>query len=101
MRAVALEYRSWLGWWEGDQFIALACRLLDISRGGIAVEIDELPPQDRDVWFCLHPGERTECVTGEIVDCAPGTRAKYRLRIAFWEPCPSPVLEIALRGSWN
>jgi hypothetical protein len=96
-----LEYRSWLGWWDHAEFVALACRLIDISRGGVALEIEELPPADHDVWFCLHPGERTDCVSGEVVGVSAGVRGRHRIRIAFWEPCPNRLLEIAVRGSWN
>jgi hypothetical protein len=100
-RSTALEFRSWLGWWDDDNFIAVACRLLDISRGGVAMESEEIPPADQNVWFCLHPGEEADCMEGEVVAAEPGIRGRHRLRIAFFQPCSNRVLDLALRGSWN
>lgn len=97
-RFVTLEYRSWLGWRQGTTMIATAARLLDISQAGIAVEAEDLPPTGVDIWFCLSPGEDRDCVAGEVVGSEKGARGRYRIRIAFWAPCPARLFHEAIHG---
>ncbi len=97
-RFVALEYRAWVAWWDDTEFQATACRLLDISKGGVLLESAEPPPQDRSIWFCLHPAHwagRIEAMVVEATERAPGC---HRVRVAFFEPCPKTLFEIAREG---
>ncbi len=97
-RSVTLEFRSLLGWWEREQFQVLAARLLDLSRGGVAVEAVGTPPCDRDVWFCLIPGDEKDCIAGEVVGIDRGTNGRRLIRLAFWAPCPARLLDVAIHG---
>src|SRR5437016_5036693 len=54
-RSVALEFRAYLGFWEGTDFVITGVRLLDISRAGIALEAEDAPDVGQDAWFRLHP----------------------------------------------
>ena len=90
-RSVALEFRSWLGWRQGKEFVSVPARLLDVSRAGIAVETQLRPPIDRDIWFHLHPRDVTEPLLGEVVAVKPMKRDRFMVRIAFWTPCPEAL----------
>src|SRR4051794_1226695 len=61
-RHVPLEFRAWIGWWDGDDFVATGVRLVDISRAGAAVEAGEPIPVGQDVWFCFAQGRDREAV---------------------------------------
>lgn len=97
-RSVALEYRSWLGWRDGDRFVAVAARLVDISRAGAAVVAEDAPPPDREIWFCLHSDDPATAVEGEVVGVGTGVRGRYLIRISFWEPCPDRLYKMAIHG---
>ena len=97
-RSVALEFRSWLGWRQGKEFVSVPARLLDISRAGIAVETQLPPPMDRDVSFHLHPRDVTEQLLGEVVAVKPMTRDRFVVRIAFWTLCPEAIYRDVLYG---
>jgi hypothetical protein len=94
-----LEFRSWLGWWEGSNFVAESARLMDISRAGVAVEAEGRPPDGREVWFCLHPTAERDGVGGEVVGVGRGARGRHLIRVAFWEPCPIALFQLAVNGS--
>src|SRR3954452_22227473 len=88
-RFSVLEYRAWMGRMDGEEFVANAVRLLDISQGGACVESHETAPIGAEVWLCLVcEGQERDSVAGEVVRVDRGTQGQYRTRIAFWEPCP-------------
>lgn len=97
-RSIPLESRSSFGWWEGKGFVSFNARLLDISRTGVAVEMDHRPPNDRDVWFRLQAQCETDSIWGEVVDVKVGQRGRHVVRIAFWSPYPDRLCQEALHG---
>ncbi len=97
-RSVTLEYQSLLGWWEKGEFQVMAARLLDLSLGGAALETVDPPPEDRDVWFCLVPGQERDCLSGEVVAINRSVTGRHLVRLAFWTPCPGRLLNAAIHG---
>jgi PilZ domain len=101
VRSIPLESRASLGWWEGIEFVNFAARLLDISRAGVALEMDHRPPNDRDVWFRLQSQPKTDALCGEVVDVKAEPRGRHIVRIAFWSPYPERLYREALHGPLN
>lgn len=97
-RHIPLEFRAWIGWWDGGDFVATAVRLLDISRAGVAVEAGELLPVKQDVWFCFAQGEDRESVAGRVAGSGRAVKGCHLARISFWEPCPEGVFRTAIHG---
>jgi hypothetical protein len=97
-RRTALDPRGWIGWWADGEFFEDAGRLLDISRGGAAVEVDRTPPPDCPVYFCLDGPDAPEGVEAEVVATLPGRRRKYLVRLTFAAPCPNPLWAAAVLG---
>jgi hypothetical protein len=97
-RSVALEFRSWIGWWSDSEFVVAPARLLDISQGGVAVEAGAAPSIHQEVWFCLDPVVPASAVGGEVVRLDRGKRYPHLIRVAFWSPCPAELHRWALDG---
>jgi hypothetical protein len=97
-RLEAVEYRMWLGWWAGTEFLTIATRLVDISRGGAALVTPEPPPVGEPVWLCLKgprwSGSTQATVLGHsLLDPALG---QHRVRLTFLKECPEGLYESAL-----
>lgn len=98
VRSIPLVSRSSLGWWDEKTFVSFSARLADISRAGVALEMDVRPPNDRDVGFQLESQDKRERLWGEVVDVKSGRRGRHLVRIAFWLPCPEQLYREALDG---
>jgi hypothetical protein len=98
-RHAAGACRCWLGWWEGDELVAQAVCLLDISRGGAALigPAGWGPPVGSPVWFCMRAGGHTECLDASVAGVEPCSPGHERIRLAFREPLPDRLLGMATR----
>jgi hypothetical protein len=96
-RHLALESRAWLGWGSAEDVRPVAAHLLDISRGGAALEAEALPPAGEPLWLCLDAGGAKLRVRARVVGIGPGPRG-HQVRLAFDEPCPEDLLRLAVCG---
>ena len=94
----ALEYHAWLAWTDQEEDHRVPVRLIDISRGGIAVESDVEPPAGLVLRFSLHGPADEESVDAEVVTVEPGRQAAHRVRLGFFEPCPDRLFWAAKDG---
>ena len=53
-RHAAAEFRAWLGCLDEARFEVKAVKVLNISRGGMAVEMESQPVKQQSVWLRLH-----------------------------------------------
>ncbi|CAN5895975.1 hypothetical protein BH23PLA1_BH23PLA1_22380 [soil metagenome] len=97
-RHEAIEDRSWLGWWVGLEFVAIAARLLDISQRGAALSTPEPPPVGKPVWLCLQGPRWSGSAEGVVLGQSPidPEGGHYRVRLEFEEPCPEELFDMAL-----
>ncbi len=97
-RHEAVEDRTWLGWWVGMEFLTIAVRLIDISRGGAALETPEPPPVGEPVWLCLQGTRWSGSAAGTILGESPidPERGFHRVRLEFEKPCPDKLFEMAV-----
>jgi PilZ domain len=86
----------WVGWWTGDDFGAVAGRLLNISRGGAQLVLSCRPPKKQPVWVYKELGETLASVRGEVVGQSPAPGGSYSLRFRFESPCPTVLCEAVL-----
>ena len=96
-RFPVVENRARLDWGDSDGFQVVDARLVDISRGGAALETEQPLPVGDPVWFCLDPDGRALGVGARVLGCQRDW-LEYRVRLRFDEPCPEPLLRLAIRG---
>lgn len=98
-RLTVLDPRCSLGWEQRDGTLEVTAWLVDISRAGVALDVIHPPAVGRDVWLRLEVLDDGERVCGEVVGVEPARSGRWRVRIAFWAPCPDRVYHAALFGS--
>jgi hypothetical protein len=98
-RHAVVESQVWLGWKRGEAgFLAGAALLINLSRGGALVFLDERPPRDRPVWICLGMPDPVLYVEAQVVAIEVARLGQCAARLAFHEPCPYAFFEAAICG---
>ena len=93
-RLPALSNRSSLEWWDGRATRMIATTVLNISEGGVLVELDQHAPIANPVWLRLDAPARTNWIAGRVVHRDGGKVAGIR----FDDRCPRDFYEAALQG---
>jgi hypothetical protein len=85
----------WLGWWSGDELVAIRGRARDISRGGARVVTAVRPPRGASVWLYAESpeGDAVQSARGEVVGHTPAPGGLYAVRLCFAAPCPTELIE--------
>ena len=86
-----------LVWRDGDEVREARARLIDISRGGVALRVTDGPPAEIVVQFRLEGDDAPSWIEAEVLDGDHGGDWG-RARLKFRDPCPPAVLKAALRG---
>jgi hypothetical protein len=92
------ECRAWLGWkiWRG--FRAPSALIVNISRGGALVFLDEPPAPNRPVWIFLETPQVRTIIKAKALETRTTNSGQCAVRIAFETPCPYSVFEAAVCG---
>lgn len=91
------EERLWLGWWATSlEFKVVGARLLNISLGGAAAQVEDRPPAGSRAWLCLEGPARFELVEASIIAADGPAAGPIVARMSFCEPCPEGLLQAAL-----
>ena len=92
------ECRAWLGWriWRG--FHAPDALIVNISRGGALVFLDEPPPDRKPVWLFLETPELKTIVKATPLEVRTTSSGQCAVRLAFDTPCPYGVFDAAVCG---
>lgn len=98
VRYEAVAYRSWVGWWEDDQFEVVAAAVVNISRGGALLQTDYEPCVGERLWFCLHSDRWVGSASATVLESTPDASGQRSVRIAFDEPCPDGLYHAAVLG---
>jgi hypothetical protein len=93
-----VECRAWLGWkiWRG--FRAPAALIVNISRGGALVFLDEPPTDHRPVWIFLETPQVRTIIKAKTLEVRTTNSGQCAVRLAFETPCPYSVFEAAVCG---
>ncbi len=91
-RHAVVEAQVWLGWKRPEAgFRTHPAILINLSRGGAYVFLDERPPRDQAVWICLGMPQPINYVEGRVVairtlklgQCAAPARVPRALPLRF------------------
>jgi hypothetical protein len=98
-RHEVVEAQVWLGWWRGERgFLASSAVLINLSRGGAFVFVDERPPQDEPVWISLGMPDPVGFVESRVVAVKVSRQGQCAVRLEFRAPCPYGFFEAAVCG---
>ena len=97
-RKTVLDYRGWLGWWDDRGFEVVEVNLLDLSRGGALFEMETSPTEHQSALLGLETLREDSCLKVNVVRIVQGRRKKYRVHVAFTQPCLDEFYATALDG---
>jgi PilZ domain len=99
-RHSAVEYRAWMGWWQNTHdFLIVAARLINISRGGAMLVLADPPPPHESVWICLGLSEPDDCARATVLDVREtGQDGEQAVRLTFQTPCSESFFRMAIDG---
>jgi hypothetical protein len=98
-RYEAVESQVWLGWWRGEAgFLASSAVIINLSRGGAFIFLDDEPPADQPVWICLGMPDPVGFVEARVVAVKKSRQGQCAARLEFREPCPYSFFEAAVCG---
>ncbi len=67
-RHEVVESQVWLGWWRGESgFLTSSALIINLSRGGAMIFLDEQPPKDEPVWICMGMPDPVGFVEARVV----------------------------------
>jgi hypothetical protein len=98
-RHEVVESQVWLGWWRGEAgFLASSAVIINLSRGGAFIFLDDEPPGDQPVWICLGMPDPVGFVESRVVAIKKSRMGQCAVRLEFKEPCPYGFFEAAVCG---
>ena len=97
-RHEAIEGRAWLGWKRWRGFRAPYALIVNISRGGALVFLDEPPPAGKPVWIFLETPDLKTVVKARVLEIQTTPAGQSAVRLAFEKPCPFAVFDAAVCG---
>jgi hypothetical protein len=95
----ANESQVWLGWKRGaDGFRSSSALIINLSRGGAFVFLDDRPPKDEPVWISMGTPAPAGSVEARVVAIKVMRQGQCAVRLEFREPCPYGFFEAAVCG---
>lgn len=91
-RSPAAPNQVRLRWWEGGEFRESTGRILDISRGGASLVVDD-PPHVVPVWVRLEEPTPTDWFEVRVIRLTAG----HLVGLGFPEPCPEDLQAVIIR----
>lgn len=99
-RHIPVERQAWITWKSRGKAKPVPAQLLDISRGGAAVEVDgEVPPNNPLLLGLVGPHATEEFLEATVVRFVATPSGDHRLHLAFTRPCPEDLLKRAVFGA--
>src|SRR3954469_1019702 len=80
-RYPALDNTAQVGWWRNGQVEATSAQLMDVSREGMLVLVDDDPPQGLAVMIRLIQPTPTAWVEARVTESRPLRQGPYQLRL--------------------
>lgn len=93
-RHPAIENAAQVAWREGDDRHTTAAQLMDVSRDGLLVLVDDEPPLEASVSIRLIQPAATDWIEVNVVESLPTRYGPYQLRISFIAPPPAGFLTL-------
>ncbi|WP_165072180.1 PilZ domain-containing protein [Paludisphaera rhizosphaerae] len=98
-RLPAVDYRIWVGGWASARdFVTIAARVVNLSRGGSLILTNVPFAVGDDVWLRLGSPAYDGCVRAEVLDATPTSEGDHLVRLCFHEQCPDVFYEVVTIG---
>lgn len=98
-RLPAVDFRVWLGGWASERdFVTIAARIVNISRGGVLALTNIAFAEYDDVWLRLGNPTIDCCVRAEVLQSSATGDGDYLLRLRFHESCPDVFYDAVTLG---
>jgi hypothetical protein len=98
-RHEVVESQVWLGWVRGSEgFRATSALIVNLSRGGAFIFLDEKPPKDQPVWLSQGIRDPAGSVEARVVAAKVSRQGQCAVRLEFREPCPYSFFGAAVCG---
>jgi hypothetical protein len=94
-RYPALDNTSQVRWSYDDQVFTTAAQLMDVSREGLLVLVDEEPASGVSVLVRLVEPVQTSWVEANVQESRPMKQGPYQLRLVFTQSPPAGFLALA------
>jgi hypothetical protein len=98
-RHEVVESQVWLGWWRGEAgFQSSSAVIINLSRGGAFIFLDEKPPKDLPVWISMGTPDPIGFVEARVIAVKMSRQGQCAVRLEFLAPCPYSFFEAAVCG---
>ncbi len=94
--AILRDNTSQVRWSHEDQNHTTAAQLMDVSREGLLVLVDDEPPSGVVVLVRLVEPIRSAWVEAHVMDSQRMKQGPYQLRLAFRQNAPAGFLALAM-----
>ncbi len=97
-RYAPVNHWAWLGWWRWRGFRMLDALVINISRGGALVFLDEPPPLRRSVWLFVGTPDTKITLKAKTVESIMTQHGQCAIRLQFRQPPPLELFDVAVCG---
>jgi tRNA A-37 threonylcarbamoyl transferase component Bud32 len=98
-RYVPVHCRARVGWWRGDAWRTADARIENLSRGGAAVFVAEVPPDASAVWLCFLDAPPRQWHAARVVGLDSEGHGARTVRVALAHPLPFCVFTSVVWGA--
>lgn len=97
-----IDDRLWLQWWEGEEYLGRAARLVNVSRHGAMMVSPFLFREGQSVRIFLEEPAPQIGVDSVVLGVLEGSAGLHQIRLAFRSVCPDDFIAAAADGfeSW-
>lgn len=81
-------------WWDGDTSQLTSARLINISRDGVLLDIEQPPPVRQAVWLKMEDPASTDWIGASVVR----HDGPHGVGLLFQESCPYDLYQAAILG---
>jgi hypothetical protein len=101
-RFEAVEDKIWIQWWQGEEYLGRAARLVNVSRHGAMIVSTFLFQERQSLRMFLEEPAPQIGVGGIVLGVVEGWQGVHQVRLGFDIPCPDAFVKAAANGfeSW-
>jgi hypothetical protein len=98
-RLTPRERRTWIGWWDGEEYHVVPACLVDVAQGGVAIAVDQAGPRiGGEVVVRLDKSQPHQCAEAHVVGLTPRPDGSSLLHLRFPSGCPPHMYLAAVHG---
>jgi hypothetical protein len=97
-RYTPVNHWAWLGWWRWCGFRTYDALVINISRGGALVFLDEPPPLRRSVCLFIETPDKKITLKAKTLENIITQQGQCAVRLQFRQPPPLELFDVAVCG---